>query len=329
MDPHGSTRDQYLAFARDCVDSPSLVAWSTAIADDIDVLAWIDTLPGLKRQPNLVFAAARWHGVPAPGPYEALRAALLDDDGTLRSTILGRSTQTNEARRSAVLLPAFAQLADGAGAPVALVEVGASAGLCLYPDRWSYRWTTPAGDVTLAGPSAHELSCTVSGPAPLPDRPLEVAWRGGIDLHPLDVTDPDAMAWLETLIWPEHDDRRATLRGAVEIARAEPPRIVAGDLLTSTEALIAEAGRHGPVIVFHTAVIAYLADDDRERFHTLMTRLVAEGACHWVSNEGARVLPRVAAAGGLDPATSQPFVVGIDGVARAHAHGHGRELTWL
>lgn len=329
MDPHGTTRSQYLAFARECVDSPSLVAWSTAIADDPEVLAWIDTLPGLKRQPNLVFAAARWHGVTAPGPYEALRTALLDDDDTLRSTILSRSTQTNEARRSAVLLPAFAQLADAAGAPVALVEVGASAGLCLYPDRWSYRWTTPGGDVTLTGPSPHELSCTVSGPAPLPDRPLEIAWRGGIDLHPLDVTDPDAMAWLETLIWPEHDDRRATLRAAVEIARAEPPTIMAGDLLESTEALVAEAGRHGPVIVFHTAVIAYLTDDDRERFHTLMVRLVAEGACHWVSNEGAWVLPRVASAGGLDPAAPQPFVVGIDGVARAHGHGHGRELAWF
>ena len=73
------------------------------------MLAWIDELPGLKKQPNIVFAAARWHGVPAPGPYAGLRAALLGDDGTIRATIMARSTQTNEVGRLATLLPAFAR----------------------------------------------------------------------------------------------------------------------------------------------------------------------------------------------------------------------------
>lgn len=330
MDPHGPTRTQYLHFARECVDSPSLTAWATGVADDAEVLAWIEELPGLKRQPNLVFAAARWHGVPAPAPYAAFREALLADDGTIRATILERSTQTNEARRSAVLLPAFAQVAAQEGdRPVALLEVGASAGLCLYPDRWSYRWRTPTGDVVLPGSTRHELTCEVSGPAPLPDRAPVVAWRGGIDLHPLDAADPDAMAWLETLIWPEHDDRRATLRAAVEIARREPATIVAGDLLAEVERRVEAAAVHGPVVVFHTAVIAYLSDADRERFEVLMTRLVAEGACHWVSNEGATVLPRIAATAPPPRSETCAFVVGIDGVARAHAHGHGRRLEWI
>ena len=70
--------------------------------------AWIESLPGLKRQPNLVFAAARWHGVPAPGPYDGLRDALLADDGVIRATIMARATQTNEVGRLATLLPAFA-----------------------------------------------------------------------------------------------------------------------------------------------------------------------------------------------------------------------------
>ena len=72
------------------------------------MLAWVDQLPGLKKQPNLVFAAARWHGVPAPGPYAGLRDALLGDDGPIRATIMARSTQTNEVGRLATLLPAFA-----------------------------------------------------------------------------------------------------------------------------------------------------------------------------------------------------------------------------
>ena len=44
-----------------------------------EVRAWLETLPAPRRQPNLVFAAARWHGVATPAPYAALRAALLGD----------------------------------------------------------------------------------------------------------------------------------------------------------------------------------------------------------------------------------------------------------
>ena len=63
------------------------------------------------------------------------------------------------------------------------------------------------------------------------------------------------MAWLATLVWPEQDDRRERLRHAVEVARAEPPRIVAGDLLEELPALVAEAAAHGTVVVFHSAVV--------------------------------------------------------------------------
>ena len=60
------------------------------------MLAWLGRLPRRKRQPNIVFAAARWHGVPAPGPYDGLRDALPSDDGRIVATIRSRSTQTNE-----------------------------------------------------------------------------------------------------------------------------------------------------------------------------------------------------------------------------------------
>ena len=74
---------QYADFAGHCEgESPCFVEWGRGVAADPEVLAWIDKLPGLKKQPNLVFAAARWHGVTAPGPYAGLRAALLGDDGT-------------------------------------------------------------------------------------------------------------------------------------------------------------------------------------------------------------------------------------------------------
>lgn len=326
MDVYGETPRQYAEFAAHAAPTSTCFAdWSERIATDPEVVAWIDTLPVPKRQPNLVLAAARWHGVPAPGPYAALRSALLDDDGTIRSTILARATQTNEVGRLATLVPAFASLAGDR--PVALLEVGASAGLCLHPDRYSYAWSTEDG-VRRAG-AGPELECDVRGPAPLPDRPPTVAWRGGIDLHPLDVSDEDQMAWLATLVWPEHDDRRSRLLSAIDVARAEPPAIVTGDLLEELPARVDEAARHAPVVVFHSAVIAYLPDDRREEFHDLMTTLVADGRCHWVSNEAPRVLPHVTATGPDLPDEDPGFVLGVDGQAVASTQGHGRWLRWF
>ena len=326
MEPYDEVAAQYRDFAAHCEgESPCFVDWARGVAADEEVLAWVDQLPGLKKQPNIVFAAARWHGVPAPGPYAGLRDALLGDDGTIRSTILGRSTQTNEVGRLATLLPAFASVVPSG--PVALIEAGASAGLNLFPDRWGYAWSTAEGVVEL-GPSPY-LACEVSGPAPLPTVLPEVAWRGGVDLNPLDVTDPEAMRWLETLVWPEEDDRRERLRHAIDINAADPPRLVRGDLLTELPALVAEASTHGTVLVFHSAVAAYLQVEERAALQALMRGLVAAGRCHWISNEAPNVLPDVTATAPEGERHARHFVLGVDGRMVARTHGHGQYLHWL
>lgn len=321
MEIFGEIGDVYRRFAAEAAgESPCFEAWATAVAEDAEVVAWLGSLPELKRQPNLVFAAARWHGVPAPGPYAALRGALLQDTGPLRETILGRSTQTNEVGRLATLLPAFASVGD----PLALIEVGASAGLCLFPDRYDYRWVGDGHERTLGGTGGPLLTSRVEGPVPFPVGSPSVVWRAGIDLNPLDVTDRDAMAWLENLVWPEQDERRERLRQAVAVTRTDPPRLLRGDLLELLPALVAEAP--GVPVVFHSAVIAYLDERGRTQFVEMMSDLVARGACRWVSNEGPRVLPGLPVP---EPVAPARFVLRLDGHPVAWTHGHGHDLSWL
>lgn len=330
MEPFREVQDAYRQFAVEAADSPTFVDWALAVADDVDLQHWIQSLPPLKQQPNLVFAAARWHGVAAPGPAAGLREALLGDDGSIRATIMARATQTNEVGRMATLLPAIRQVAPG-DQPVALLEVGPSAGLCLYPDRWSYAWQTDTELVRLGSgadgsPAHQELPCRVKGPAPLPTSAPVIAWRGGLDLNPLDVRNDDDMAWLENLVWPEQDERRQRLRHGIEVARTDPPQLVRGDLLTDLAPLVAQAAAHGTVIVQHSAVIAYVEPAQRLVFDEQMRDLVAEGACHWISNESPQVLPSITTTG---PAPTKPtFILGIDGVSVARTHGHGRSMTW-
>jgi hypothetical protein len=252
-----------------------------------------------------------------------LRDALLGDEGPIRKTILERATQTNEVGRLATLYPALAGLGRG---PLALLEVGASAGLCLYPDRYSYRWTFPDGTSLETVRGRPLLECATTGdppPAVLPP----VVWRAGLDLAPVDVTDDQAVRWLETMVWPEQDDRRERLRRAVVIARADPPYLVRGDLLESLPALIEHAPPDATLVVFNSAVVAYLQQADRARFAAMMTGLVEDGRCHWVSNEGPRVLP-----GLVPPGVDVPFgrfVLAVDGRPVALTHGHGAEVDWL
>ncbi len=320
-----SAAGEYRDFARQASgQSACFEQWAHAVSTDRDVLSWINALPGSKQQPNLVFAAARWHGVEAPGGYAGLREALLDDDGAIKNTILTRSTQTNEVGRLATLVPAVTEVA--AERPIALLEVGASAGLCLYPDRYDYDWG-PAG--RLAGSGGPTLSCDVVGAMPIPSAPLHVTWRGGVDLNPLDVTDDEAMQWLTTLVWPEQEHRRQRLLTAIGVARQDPPNLVAGDLLEELPHQVEQAAEHGLVVVFHSAVIAYLDPDDRVTFTALMHELVSAGRCRWISNEGPRVLPDVTRTAPAHDDDTPTFVLGIDGQAVARTHGHGASITWF
>ena len=310
---------EYLDFATYAAgDSPCFEEWARGVAEDEEVLAWLGTLPALKRQPNLVFAAARWHGAPAPASYDALRAVLVEQEPAVRATVMARATQTNEVGRLATLVPVLG-LVEG---PLSLIEVGASAGLCLFPDRYDYSWP-PAG--ALRGSGGPVLTARASGPLPVPAAHPLIACRGGVDLNPLDVSDADATAWLENLVWPEQDERRARLRAAIEVARQEPLLLRRGDLFDHVEGLVEEASPHGTPVVFHSAVIAYLEEPARRRFHDLMTSLVAQGRCRWISNEGRRVLPRVT---GDNDVPSGRFVTALDGVPVAWSHGHGHTIEW-
>jgi hypothetical protein len=236
--------------------------------------------------------------------------------------MLTRTTQTNEPGRCAALLPSLARI-EG---PLALIEVGASAGLCLLPDCYGYDWgrhrlVPPAR----FGATAPTFECEASENTPLPVRHPEIVWRAGLDLNPLDISNDDDLAWLETLVWPEHCERLARLRKAIRIAQSERPRVVAGDLRQDLSTLIAEAPRDATIVVFHTAVLSYVAEQsDRDAFAASMiddTRVI------WLSNEGPRIFPRFAAAAG--PVKEGMFLLAVDGRPVAWTGPHGQEIRWI
>jgi hypothetical protein len=320
-DSERSTADKYRAFAEVEAHglSPVYDMLALGVADDPEVVALIDELPVPKRQVNLVFSSARLLSAPMSG-YGEFRDWFVANWPRVRDIALTHATQTNEPRRAAVLLPVLAALPG----PLALLEVGASAGLCLYLDRYSYRYNEEAPIHPASGPSTVLLSCEARGPVPLPSAVPTVAWRAGIDLNPLDVRSDDDVRWLSALTWPEHEDRRERLTAAVGIARQDPPRIERGDLNELLPALAAEAPKNATLVVFHTAVLLYLDRAARQRFVDTVRGLDAV----WVSNEGDDVTPGVADR--LPRKSETPaFVLARDGEPVAFTHPHGASLEWL
>ncbi|MGN9765611.1 DUF2332 domain-containing protein [Micromonospora sp. SD12] len=292
--------------------SPTYERLSLAVSRDDELLARLAALPPGKRQPNLLFGVVRLLGGPVDGPA-AFRDFALANWPAIEAELRTRATQTNEPGRCAVLLPVLAALPQ----PLALLEVGASAGLCLYPDRYAYRY----GDHVL-GAGDPAFGCAATGMAP-PDRLPEVVWRAGLDLNPLRVSDPADVAWLDALVWPEHTHRRARLRAAAAVAVAEPPLLVRGDLVDDLPALAARAPAGATLVVFHTSVLYQVPAPRRAAFTDAVRRLPG----HWISNESPDVLPHGALPEPPDGALYN--VLALDGRPLAWTRSHGQAMTWF
>ena len=167
--------DRYAKFAADEARGSSVIyeRLAQAVASSTDVLEFLATLPADRRQPNLFLAAVR-HLFGVPNSERQLIDIVRRKHEPIRKLMLSRTTQTNEPARCATLLPLLARLPQ----PLALLEVGASAGFCLLPDRYGYDY----GMARLEPPTKKTYSppvfeCRVSGAVPIPRALPTIAWR--------------------------------------------------------------------------------------------------------------------------------------------------------
>lgn len=286
------------------------------VAETAELVEFLAKLPAAKRQPNLFFAVVNLLGGPLSNVGD-LKHWLGANGEHVRQEMLLRSTQTNEPARCACILPVLAHL-EG---PLAIIEVGASAGLNLCLDRYGYSYNGEPFFPTEFAAGAPIFECTASAETPIPHRLPHIRWRMGLDLNPLDITEAANARWLECLVWPDASDRLAKLRAAISIARRDPPVVRKGDLLSDLPELIREVPDGLQTVVFHTAVLSYIPDQaDRDAFASLM--LASEAV--WVCNESARTYPRLAPANVPDG----KFVLSVNGQPKAFSGPHGQSIEW-
>jgi hypothetical protein len=297
----GTLEDWFRGFAE---GAPSALyrRLSASVADEPDVMELLLEAAPPQRLPMLLFAAvhaevlARGIAYPQDGP--AFIAFCRENADALKPTLRRRSTQTNEVGRCAYLRPCIAAAADGR--PLALVEVGASAGLNLNLDRYAYDF---GGGVTGGDPAS---PLTIGTDLRRGTPPLElppVGWRAGIDLSP--APDPD---WLRACVFADQPERLARLDAALAIAREHPPELVQGDALAVLPEVLGRVPEGMQPVVFHTAVTVYLTEEQQRGLEALVA-----GVTH-VNAERGR--PE----GG--------YALEVDGHPVGAAHPHGTWLEW-
>ena len=196
--------------------------------------------------------------------------------------------QTNEVRRCGILLPAFNHIASRApGRPLALVEVGASAGLLLLWDQYEYAYSGEENRYGVHG-STVLVECAVRGPRrpPFPSILPRVSRRIGIDLDPVDVRDWDQALWLQAFVWGDQPERAERLRQAIGLAATQPLELLAGDALEVLPEAIAGLSPDAVPVVFHSHTLNQFSPEARRQFEELLSHLSHGRRIYRLSLEG-------------------------------------------
>ncbi len=258
--------------------SPLYEELALGVANDADLLDISLRTKTHQPAPNMLFAAAQYllltgveHRLSAHYPimsgqkpshqsaFADFRDFCLRHQDAVVELISTRRTQTNVVRRCTCLLPAFSLVSEESGLPLALIDVGASAGLNLNFDRYYYTYTYDRKERTnwgMAGSRIH-LEAEIKGCTTFPPLAptIPVASRNGIDLDLVDLDDSDQLLWLRALIWPEHVERHQQLMDAANEFTHSDIHLHAGDAADVLPGLISTISNEHALVVYSTIAL--------------------------------------------------------------------------
>jgi hypothetical protein len=176
---------------------------------------------------------------------------------------LERTVQTNEPGRSAALYPALLWLTSQFHHPIRLLELGASAGLNLIPDRYCY-----LTDGRALGDSSSAVSFEEPWqPGPEIDldaaaRELTIVARAGCDRSPLNPRDPEQRLTLLSYIWPDETGRIDRMRMALGTASQAAPEVASGQAGPWLRKALEARPPDVLTVIWHSVFRQYLVPED-------------------------------------------------------------------
>jgi hypothetical protein len=213
---------------------------------------------------------------PSLGDEQALRDDLPALTDELQAAVERGLVQLNEPLRMADMLAGLLIASRWyPGRPLRVLELGSSAGLLLlmsvtavtYPTG---RWIPPEAHGTLDSP--------LPVPQQLLDTPLSLESALGVDLNPIDVTDPASAQALRSFVWPDVPAREDRLAAALDVARARPPALVRASLPDALDDLLGDVVAPDAItVVFDSAFSDYTTLAAQRRMGATIDRAAGRG----------------------------------------------------
>ncbi len=294
--------------------APFATLWRSALA------------PPAQRPPLATPAPTGFDAGAAEAISRAVQAAWLHHRSHMDQA-LSRAPQTNEVQRSAALLPGLLFIADQTKLPVALLELGASAGLNLWCDRYRHdhgAWSW--GDVQ----APLTLRSEWVGPVPAEaGTDLRIAHRAGCDPHPLNLHQAGEPLRLASFIWPDQTERMARLRSAMQAVegwmRVADLAIQARPASAFVKRELATPRPGLATVLMHSVVWQYLDDEEQRAIFTQVEvagqRATAKAPLAWLRFEPPTADGNVELRCRLWPGRGDRLL--------ARCHPHASRIEWL
>ena len=249
-------------------------------------------------------------------------SAVLAERAAFLRAFLASPPQTNEVGRSGVLLGGFLCIAQATGLPLRTLEIGASAGLNLWWDRYRYtlgtgHWGDPDSPV--------RLEPKWEGPLPPLSQPLTVLRRDACDIAPIDLSDAAQRLRLQAYVWPDQRDRLDRLVGAIAVARDAGSVVAKADAAAWLKGHLATVQEGAATVLYHSIMWQYLPEATRTGIAGLMAaagaRATPQAPLAWLRFEPPPATGKPELRLTLWPAPTDQRL--------ATAHPHGAAITWL
>ncbi|MFJ8263497.1 DUF2332 domain-containing protein [Rummeliibacillus sp. NPDC094406] len=266
--------ETFRRFAKnECENSSELYeSLSYQIAEDVDLIQLASFIPEGQPVPNLFFAATQYLLIDSQdylknfyasftenlfsinGVFPYFKNFVLANQEELKQLFRTKLVQTNEVRRCAYLYPMFADIYEKHQMPLALIEIGTSAGLQLGVEQYHYLYNNEIQ----AGNQQSLLTINSQNrgkalPASITRNPV-VQTRIGMDLNPIDLKNTNDLKWLQALIWPEHHERRNLFNKAATIIKNLDIHFIRGDAVEQIQSICEQIPQNQLIVVFHTHV---------------------------------------------------------------------------
>jgi len=275
----------YSALCRDGVEDSETLALSAGGLDAASAVHLFTSvhymlLGGVEHEVTRYFATLADEPAPPDEAWPHFRTFCLEHREELSELIATRPVQMTYAYRCRSVLPPMSVVADMAGEPLNIIELGCSAGAMLVFDKYGYEYRE--GEHVGDADSPIQLRGELHGGGPALRIP-RIGSRTGLDLNVIDPSDADDRRWMIATCYPELREDQRQLSDAMELVAASGATFHQGDALEHLPRVLAETP--DPVCVYHSACLYYWSDEEKQALEDQLLELSKGRTIHRISIE--------------------------------------------